>query len=180
MVVDQVESSEPAVLPGLDVHPSGVGPWRIGMSPTQVFIQPECKPFLPVRVTGGVECPNYPTPFGERTISFEFEGEELSKIQVRLYQGDNPEEWAETLWRSVEIVGADHQIVLDDTTLAALGFEVMNDPAIFSARLEELLASGLPLSFSFVVDAHLSQRRWLSAVYNPRGVASVYLFVGNG
>ena len=150
------------------------------MSPTQVFIQPECKPFLPVRVTGGLECPNYPTPLGERTISFEFSGEDLSKIQVRLYQGDSSEEWADALWRSVEIVTETHQIVLDDLTTSALGAGVMGDYASFVSRVIELAEAGLPLSFSFVIDPHLSQRRWLSAVYNPRGVASVYLFVGEG
>mgnify|MGYP006079899663 CR=1 FL=1 len=178
--VEQIVVPEEPAQPVLTLHPSGVGSWRLGMSPRQVFIQPDCKPFLPVRVTGGIECPNFLTPLGERTISFEFNSEVLSKIQVRLYQGDNSEEWAMAIWRSFEVVGLEHQIALDEMTLSVLGAETMSDQAGFVNRVTELAEAGLPLSFSFVIDPHLSHRRWLSAIYNPRGVASVYLFVGEG
>ena len=170
------QAEEPQV--GLGVTTSGVSSWLLGMSPRQVFIQPDCKPFLPVRVTGGIECPNFITPIGERTISFEFEEEVLSKIQVRLYQGASEEEWASTLWRSIEILDLDHQITQDQLTSTTIGDEAMGDARSFVSRLTELTRAGLPISLTFLIDPHLSQRRWISAIYNPRGVASVYLFVG--
>ena len=177
--VELLPTVEQPVVPRLNLHGVGIGPWSLMMNPTQVFVQPECKPFLPVRVTGGLECPNFETPFGERNISFEFDDELLSKIQLRLYQGDDTAAWIESLWQTLELVGEAHHLVPDELTQAAVGSAWLGGAEPFDERLSGLTESGLPLSFSFVIDPHRSHRSWVSAIHNPRGISSVYIFVGD-
>lgn len=66
---------------------AGFKGWTFGMSKAQVEKVKLCKPYRPVKVTGGLECRNFKFAGARNNISFVFRGGRLAKIQVWLYQG---------------------------------------------------------------------------------------------
>jgi hypothetical protein len=67
--------------------PTGFMGWRFGMTPEQVKKVKTCAPYNFVKVTGGLECPNFRFLGAKRNISFVFRQGKLVKIQVWLYKG---------------------------------------------------------------------------------------------
>jgi len=64
--------------------------WSFGMSPEQVKKVKACKPYKPVKVHGGLECPNFKFLGYKINIAFIFRGGKLAKINPWVYQGKDP------------------------------------------------------------------------------------------
>jgi hypothetical protein len=60
----------------------GVGPYRFGMTRTEGSQLPDCQPYKPVAVTGGLEM----------NISFIFAGDSLRRIQLWYYDGESEQD----------------------------------------------------------------------------------------
>lgn len=75
----------------------GFGGWTFGMTKAQVKQVKACKPYKPVKSTGGLECRNYRHISAVNNISFVFRGGKLAKIQVWLYEGKAPAKAARRL-----------------------------------------------------------------------------------
>ena len=70
----------------------GVGAYRFGMTRAEVSRVPDCQPYTPVQVTGGLECPSYVFEGQEMNISFLFGGDRLRRIQLWYYEGESEAE----------------------------------------------------------------------------------------
>lgn len=71
--------------------------WTFGMSKKQVRKVKKCKPYKPVKVTKGLECPNFKFGGAKNNISFVFRGGGLAKIQVWMYRGKSAKNAARRL-----------------------------------------------------------------------------------
>jgi ketosteroid isomerase-like protein len=71
------------------VDRGGVGPFRFGMTRDEVSRVRDCAPYVPVTVTGGLECAHYRFDDREMNISFIFAGERLRRIQLWYYEGES-------------------------------------------------------------------------------------------
>ena len=156
------------------LHEGGVGPWSLGMTPTQVFIQPECKPFIPLQALNGIECPNFETPLGTRTITFLFAEDSLSKVQVTIFEGEAVDAWAAETARAVEELGE-----LYEMELATLEESLRGGGEALSSWLVEEVSGGLPVALSIPIEVGVAGKVWLSSVFNPRGGGQgmVYLYL---
>ncbi len=67
----------------------GLGFYRFGMPLDEVRKVDSCKPYMDVRTTGGLECPNYMFEGRKINISFIFATNALRRIQLWLYEGDS-------------------------------------------------------------------------------------------
>jgi hypothetical protein len=66
---------------------TGYGAWRFGMTPAEVSSVQESAPYLPVKMTGGLETANGRF-LGEKTnVSFIFGARGLRRIQIWVYEG---------------------------------------------------------------------------------------------
>jgi hypothetical protein len=77
--------------PSLEDH-GGVGPFRFGMTRTEVSQVRDCQPYTNVSVTGGLECPHYVFEGHEMNISFLFAANRLRRIQLWVYEGESERE----------------------------------------------------------------------------------------
>lgn len=92
--VNTAAAAESAPFPETD-HPMGasgsepytIGPWRLGMSQDQVTSFSQYGPYVPVRVTGGVETFHGVFEGEEQNVSFVFDEKGLYYIQVFHYEG---------------------------------------------------------------------------------------------
>ncbi len=67
----------------------GLGFYRFGMPLDEVRKVDSCKPYMDVRTTGGLECPNYMFEGRKINISFIYATNALRRIQLWLYEGDS-------------------------------------------------------------------------------------------
>jgi len=77
----------PPVVPASLANGGGLGPYRFGMPLDDVRKVDACKPYLDVKTTGGLECPNYMFEGRKINISFIFASNALRRIQLWLYEG---------------------------------------------------------------------------------------------
>lgn len=82
-----------------NVDRGGVGAFRFGMSRDEVSRVRDCAPYVPVAVTGGLECPHYRFDDREMNISFIFAGERLRRIQLWYYEGESSVEARDAIGR---------------------------------------------------------------------------------
>jgi hypothetical protein len=64
-----------------------IGPWRLGMSPSEVTNFKAHGPYSPVRTTGGLETRRAKLDRGRTNVSFVFDGDRLDYIQVWYFEG---------------------------------------------------------------------------------------------
>lgn len=64
-----------------------IGPWRLGMTPSEVSSFTSDGPYLPVTITGGLETRRAKLERGRSNVSFVFEADRLAYIQVWYYEG---------------------------------------------------------------------------------------------
>lgn len=67
----------------------GLGPYRFGMQLEEVRKVEACRPYMDVRTTGGLECPNYEFEGRKINISFIFTSNLLRRIQLWIYEGES-------------------------------------------------------------------------------------------
>lgn len=65
----------------------GLGGYRFGMTKAAVGAVSDCKPYVPVRTTDGLECPNFEFDGRRMNISFIFGPAGLRRIQLWWYEG---------------------------------------------------------------------------------------------
>jgi ketosteroid isomerase-like protein len=80
----------------------GVGPFRFGMSRTEVSQVKDCQPYTNVPATGGLECAHYLFDGHEMNISFLFNADRLRRIQLWFYEGASESDAREAVGRVLE------------------------------------------------------------------------------
>ena len=70
----------------------GYGPWKFGMTKEEVAAIEKFGPYEDIKSTGGLETFNAEFDGDRMNISFVFEKNGLSKIQIWIYEGKDPEE----------------------------------------------------------------------------------------
>ena len=82
-------TAAPPVTPASLANGGGLGLYRFGLPLDEVRTIDACKPYMDVRSTGGLECPNYVFEGRKINISFIFTSNALRRIQLWLYEGDS-------------------------------------------------------------------------------------------
>ena len=90
--------------PARSADRGGVGPYRFGMSRSDVGQIGDCEPYTQVAVTGGLECPHYSFDGQEMNISFIFEADRLRRIQLWYYEGESERDARAAIGRVLEFL----------------------------------------------------------------------------
>ena len=136
--------------PASSADRGGVGPYRFGMSRSDVGQIRACEPYTHVAVTGGLECPHYSFDGQEMNISFIFDADRLRRIQLWYYEGEAEGDARAAVGRVLEFL------------------ERTAGPVTLRSR------PGVPVTVGSVMSA------MAAAVPNRRGVAGVELCTAPG
>ncbi len=106
------------------VDRGGVGPFHFGMTRTEVSQVSDCRPYINVPTTGGLECANYLFEGHEMNISFLFTADGLHRIQLWFYEGTSDADTRSAVTRVLDYL----QRTAGGATIAALpGVKVTPD-----------------------------------------------------
>ena len=83
--------------PALNPTTQGLGAYRFGMTKAAVEAVSDCKPYVPVRMTDGLECPNFEFRGQRMNISFLFGSDGLRRIQLWWYEGTDRQQALATI-----------------------------------------------------------------------------------
>ena len=83
-----------------------IGNWRLGMSRSDVTSAYSASPFIPVSVTGGFEI-SYPMLGEPSTVSFVFNQDKLSYVQVFAYEGKDFKDAKEAAMRILKLFNSE-------------------------------------------------------------------------
>ena len=86
-------------VPRATVAPPGYGPWRLGMTKSEVQAVSEFGPYKVVPSTGGLETANGVFEGRKTNVSFVFGEAELRKIQIWAYEGPSLEQAIDAAYR---------------------------------------------------------------------------------
>jgi ketosteroid isomerase-like protein len=149
----------------------GVGPFRFGMTRSEVTQVSECQPYTNVSVTGGLECAHYTFEGREMNISFLFAGDRLRRIQLWFYEGTSEHEAHEAVARAVDFL----QRTAGGVAIGALpGVKVT--PDVVMTMLKSAPSSGQLVHFEICTPAGPQPEVWFSRVGRHQHGYMVMLF----
>lgn len=89
----------------------GYGPWRLGMSKTEVRGIAEFAPYKDVAFTGGLETQNGVFEGRKTNVSFVFGERGLQKIQIWAYEGESLDAAIDSWYRVRQYLSQRHGVV---------------------------------------------------------------------
>ncbi len=156
----------------------GLGPYRFGMPLEEVRKVDACKPYMDVRTTGGLECPNYVFEGRKINISFIFTSNALQRIQLWVYEGESEKEARKATDFGIDFLkrtaGGVHMYGLEK------GGEI-NGEAIIKTLKKEQVPAGRGVMAELQTPSSDSLEKWFSRISRrPMGDGDwygVFLFI---
>ena len=166
------------VTPASLANGGGLGLYRFGMPLDEVRKVDACKPYMDVRTTGGLECPNYVFEGHKINISFIFTSNALRRIQLWLYEGDSERDARKATDVAIEFMkrtaGEVHMYGLPPAT-------EINGEAIVRAVKKDQVQAGRSVIAELQTPSSASPEKWFARVTRTPTPAGdwlgVFLFV---
>ena len=115
-----------------------VGPWKLGMTREEVMAVRDHGPYVPVRVTGGIETANGIFDGEKKNVAFVFgQNGGVNKIQVWAYEGKSEDEALKSWYRVYKYFAKRYGTVES----SILGFPPAIDEQEFLKRSRKVLAA---------------------------------------
>jgi hypothetical protein len=171
-------TANPPVNPASLANGGGLGPYRFGMPLEEVRKVDACKPYMDVRTTGGLECPNYTFEGRKMNISFIFASNALRRIQLWVYEGDSEKDARKAVDFGIDFLkrtaGGAHMYGMGQNT-------EVNGEAIINALRKEQVLAGRGVMAELQTPSSDSPEKWFSRISRnlmPQGDwFGVFLFV---
>jgi ketosteroid isomerase-like protein len=168
----------PPVVPASLANGGGLGPYRFGMPLEDVRKIDACKPYLDVKATGGLECPNYVFEGRKINISFLFAANALRRIQLWSYEGASEKDARKAVDAGIEFL----KRTAGDVHMYGLpaGTEITGESLVRALKKEQVQA-GRSVVAELQTPSSASPEKWFARLARspmPDGdMLYVFLFV---